>query len=83
MNRKIFDFMKFSTIVNYFQTLKRGCLLERGLFIKSSDDDVFGRFSVLLSHILQNQHTILRLKIRHSFYPNSHTVINMSGCLAK
>ena len=43
-----------------------GCLIERGLigdlFTKSSDKDIFGSFSVLLSHILQNQRLILRLK---------------------
>ena len=32
---------------------------EGGLFTKSSDKDIFGSFSVLLSHILRNQHTVL------------------------
>ena len=35
---------------------------EGGLFTKSSGKDIFSSFSVLLSHILRNQHTILRLK---------------------
>ena len=35
---------------------------EGGLFTKSSDKDIVGSFSVLLSHILRNQDTILRLK---------------------
>ena len=35
---------------------------EGGLFTKSSDKTIFGSFSVLLSHILRNQGTILRLK---------------------
>ena len=39
-----------------------GRVREGGLFTKSSDKDIFGSFSVLLSHILQNQDTILRLK---------------------
>ena len=40
-----------------------GGLLERGgLFTKSSGKDIFGSFSVLLSHSLRNQGTILRLK---------------------
>ena len=41
-------------------------LLEGGLFRKLSDKDIFGSFSVLLSHILQNQHTILWLKYVNS-----------------
>ena len=46
---------------------REGGLLERGgLFTKSSDKDIFGSFSVLLSHSLQNQGTILRLKYVNS-----------------
>ena len=42
---------------------REGGLLERGgLFTKLSDKDIFGSFSVLLSHSLRNQGTILRLK---------------------
>ena len=44
-----------------------GGLFERGdLFTKSSDKDIYASFSVLLSHILRNQHTILRLKYVNS-----------------
>ena len=46
--------------------IERGLIREGGLFIKSSDKDIFGSFSVLLSHILRNQHTILRLKYINS-----------------
>ena len=43
---------------------REGGFLERGgVFTKSNDKDIFGRFSVLLSHILQNQQTIFLLKI--------------------
>ena len=35
-----------------------GGLLEGGLLTKSSDKDIFGSISVLLYHILRNQHTI-------------------------
>ena len=46
---------------------REGGLLERGgLFTKSSDKDIFGSFSVLLSHNLRNQGTILRLKYVNS-----------------
>ena len=46
---------------------REGGLLERGgLFTKSSDKDIFGSFSVLLSHSLRNQGTILRLKYVNS-----------------
>ena len=43
-----------------------GLIREGDLLTKSSDKDVFGSFSVLLSHILQNQHKILRLKYINS-----------------
>ena len=36
--------------------IKRGLIREGGLFTKSSDKDIFGSFSVLLCHILRNQH---------------------------
>ena len=46
---------------------REGGLLERGgLFTKSSDEDIFGSFSVVLSHSLRNQGTILRLKYVNS-----------------
>ena len=38
------------------------------MFTKSSYKDIFGSFSVLLSHILGNQHTMLRLKYITSTY---------------
>ena len=62
-----------------------GGLLERGnLFTKSSDRDIFGNFSVLLSHILWNQHTIYGSihKFDTVCLPN-HIKINMQGCVAK
>ena len=43
---------------------RRGLIREGGLFTKSSNK--FGGFSVLLSHILRNQDTILRLKYVNS-----------------
>ena len=46
--------------------IERGLIREGGLFKKLSDMDIFGSFSVLLLHILQNQHTILRLKYINS-----------------
>ena len=54
--------------------LLEGGLIEGGLFTKSSDKDIFGSFSVLSSHILRNQHTILRLKYINSiqFYPKPY-----------
>ena len=58
---------------------------EGGLFTKSSDKDIFGSFSVLLSHILRNEHTILQRKI-HKFdtvFISNHTKINMQSCVAK
>ena len=50
------------------------------LFTKSIDKDTFGSFSVLLFHILRNQHTTLRLKYINStvFIPN-HTRIDVQG----
>ena len=66
--------------------LPEGGLLERGgFFTKSSDKDIFGSFSALLSHILQNQDTILWLKyvkFNTVFIPK-HAKINMQGCVAK
>ena len=58
---------------------------EGGLSKKSNDKVTFGSFSVLLSHILQNQHTILRAQIHKFvtvFIPN-HTKINLQHCVAK
>ena len=55
-----------------FGPSRGGLIREGGLFTKSSDKDIFGSFSVLLSHILRNQHTILRLLIQHSFYPKPY-----------
>ena len=46
--------------------IERGLVREGGSFTKSSDKDIFGNFSTLLSHILQNQHTISRLKYINS-----------------
>ena len=55
-----------------------------GFFTKSSDKDIFGSFSVLLSHILRNQHTILRLKYMNSRqFISNHTKINMQGCVTR
>ena len=56
-----------------------GGLLERwGLFTKSSDKDIFGSFSVLLSHILLNQHTILRFKFINSTQFLSQTISKLT-----
>ena len=49
-----------------FGPSRGGLIREGGLFIKSSDKDIFGSFSVLLSHILRNQGTTLRLKYVNS-----------------
>ena len=51
---------------------------EGGLFIKSSDKDIFGSFSVLLSHVLLNQHTILRRKYVYSTQFLSHTISKLT-----
>ena len=45
-----------------FWPSRGGLNREGGLFTKSSDKDIFGSFSVPLSHIVRNQRTILRLK---------------------
>ena len=61
--------------------LERG-LVERGLIrrgsfsTKSSDKDMFGSFSVLLSYTVRNQHTILRLKYINSTQFLSETILN-------
>ena len=56
-----------------------GGLLERGgLFTNSSDKDIFGSFSVLLSHILQNQHTILRLRYIKSTHFLTQTMLELT-----
>ena len=53
---------------------REGLTRDGGLLTKSSDKDVFWSFTVLLSHILRNQHTILRLKYINStqFYPEPY-----------
>ena len=53
-----------------------GLIREGGLFTKSSNKDIFGSFSVLLSHILGNQHTIFRLfeSERRGFLDCVHTM---------
>ena len=59
----------------------RGGLIERGgSFTKSSEKDIVGSFSVLLSHIQWNRHALLRLK-----YINSTQFVsqNMQGFVAK
>ena len=43
-----------------------GAYKRGGLFTESSDKDIFGSCPVLLSHILQDQDTILRLKYINS-----------------
>ena len=58
--------------------MERGLIREGGLFTKSSDKDIFGSFSVLLSHILRNQHTILRLKYINSTQFLSHTILKLT-----
>ena len=40
--------------------IERGLIRKEGLFIKSSDKDIFGYFPVLSCHTLQNRHTIYR-----------------------
>ena len=62
--------------------IERELIREGGLFTKSSDKDIFCSFSVLLSHILQNQHTIIAqiYKFDTVFIPN-HTKINMQACV--
>ena len=52
--------------------IDRGLIRNGGLFTKSSDSDIFGSFSVLLSHILRNQDAILRLNVNstQSLFPN-------------
>ena len=55
--------------------------MREGAITKSSDKDIFGSFSVLLSHILRNQHSILWLK--YTNLTPKPTKINMQGCVAK
>ena len=63
-----------------------GLIREGGLFTKSSDKDIFGSFSVLLSHILRNQHiynfTAQIHKVNTIFIAN-HPRINVQDCVAK
>ena len=46
--------------------------------MKSSDKDIFGSFSVLLSHVLWNQHIILRLKYVNSTQFLSQTILKIT-----
>ena len=45
--------------------------------------DIFGSFSVLLSHILQNQHTILWLKYVNLTQFLSQTILKLSFCISR
>ena len=56
--------------------LAEGGLMERGLFTKSND--IFGSFSVLLSHILWNQQTILRFRYINSTQFLSQTILKLT-----
>ena len=53
-------------LFNFGPSRGGGLIREGGFFTKSSDKDIFGSFSVLLSHSLWNQGTILRLKYVNS-----------------
>ena len=53
---------------------REGGLLEGGFFTKSNDKDIFGSFSVLLSHNLRNQNTIFLLKYINSTQFLSQTI---------
>ena len=61
-----------------FGPSRGGLIREGGLFTKSGDKDIFGSFSVLLSHILWNQHTILRLKYTNSTQFLSQTISKLT-----
>ena len=61
-----------------FGPSRGGLNREGNLFTKSSDKDMFGSFSALLSHILRNKHTILRLKYRNSTQFLSKTIIKLT-----
>ena len=75
---KLYDIYRKSSIkppggAYLISDLPEGGLIERGLIReggelihKSSDKDIFGSFSVHLSHVLRNQGTILRLKYVNS-----------------
>ena len=58
--------------------LERGHIREGVLFTKSSDKDILGSFSVLLSHILRNHRTILRLKYINSTQFLSQTILKLT-----
>ena len=58
--------------------IERGHIEEGGLFTKSSDKDTFSRFSVLSSHILRNEHTILRFKYINSTPFLSETISKLT-----
>ena len=73
-----------------FGPSRRGGLTERGvirggLIKKSSDNDIFGSFSVLLLNILQNQHAILWLQYRNSTQFLCQTILELTCnvCVAK
>ena len=53
-------------------------LQEGGLFTKSSDKVIFGSFSVILPHILQNQHMILWLKYKNATQFLSQTILKLT-----
>ena len=58
--------------------IERELIREGALFTKSSDMDIFGSFSVLLSHILQNQQTILQLQYINSRHFLSQTILELT-----
>ena len=58
--------------------IERGLSARRDLLTKLSDKDVFGSFSVPLSHILLYQHTTLRLKYINSTRFLSQTILKFT-----
>ena len=56
--------------------------LERGLFAKSNDKDIYDSLSVLLPHILRILRTILRVIDINTTILN-HIRVNMQTCIAK
>ena len=60
-----------NSILSFFLTFMAKL---RGLFTKSSDKAIFGSFTVLSSHILRNQLTILWLKYINSTQFLSQTI---------
>ena len=55
-----------------------GLIIEGGLFTKSSDNDLFGYFSVVSTHILHHQHTILRVSYINSTQFFSQTISKLT-----